>query len=197
MPRLLLHLAHNTRPLSGWLVPPSDAGIMWSASALLDLRCPLFVYWSLTPHAGQCVMPMAWARASTCFLNCLCSRVLVLLTVVLFSSLFLFVLGGGASQRQRDERLHRLTLLSSFSFSFSPRLSSFVLWNGVCCVVRAQPCEHARNTTHALLFPVCLPACAVRVTPLRTIAPTTHCSLLTITAFLFEHYVPLITLQHM
>lgn len=55
------------------------------------------------------------------------------------------VLGGGASQRQRDERLHRLTLLSSllllvFLFSF---------WNGVCCVVRAQLCEHARNTTRA------------------------------------------------
>nr|DAQ51872.1 MAG TPA: hypothetical protein [Caudoviricetes sp.] len=54
---------------------------MWSASAELGLRCPLFVYWSLIPHAGQCVMPMACARASTCFLNCLCSRVLVLLTV--------------------------------------------------------------------------------------------------------------------
>ena len=31
------------------------------------------------------------------------------------------VLGGGASQRQRDERLHRLTLLF-----FSPRFSSFL-----------------------------------------------------------------------
>ena len=28
------------------------------------------------------------------------------------------VLGGGASQRQRDERLHRLTLLSAFFFAF-------------------------------------------------------------------------------
>nr|DAM57420.1 MAG TPA: hypothetical protein [Caudoviricetes sp.] len=53
---------------------------MWSASALLGLRCPLLLYWSLTPHAGQCVMPSACARASTCFLNCLCSLVLVLLT---------------------------------------------------------------------------------------------------------------------
>lgn len=34
------------------------------------------------------------------------------------SSSSLFVLGGGASQRQRDERLHRLTLLSLFFFSF-------------------------------------------------------------------------------
>lgn len=91
---------------------------MWSASALLGLRCPLMLlYWSLTPHAGQCVMPSACAFASTCFLNCLCSLVLVLLTAILFSFfLFVFVLGGGASQRQRDERLHRLTLLSVFSF---------------------------------------------------------------------------------
>ena len=58
---------------------------MWSASAELGLRSPLFVYWSLIPHAGQCVMPSACALASTCFLNCLCSRVLVLLTVFPFS----------------------------------------------------------------------------------------------------------------
>ena len=68
----------------------------------------------------------------------------------------LFVLGGGASQRQRDERLHRLTLLSVFSvlfllFPVFLPLFSFLL-NGVCCVVRAQPCEHARNTAHALMF---------------------------------------------
>ena len=74
---------------------------MWSASAELGLRCPLLLYWSLIPHAGQCVMPMACAFASTCFLNCLCSFVLVLL---IFCSLFcvcclLLVLGGGASQR--------------------------------------------------------------------------------------------------
>ena len=120
---------------------------MWSASALLGLRCPLLLYWSFTPHAGQCVMPIACALASTCFLNCLCSLVLVLLTVVLFFLfVFLFVLGGGASQRQRDERLHRLTLLSSSLFVF------LCLWVGVCCVVRAQPCEHARNTTRALVF---------------------------------------------
>ena len=88
---------------------------MWSASALLGLRCPLLWYWSLIPHAGQCVMPMACALASTCFLNCLCSLVLVLLTAFLYF-LFVLVLGGGASQRQRDERLHRLTLLSSLLF---------------------------------------------------------------------------------
>ena len=131
---------------------------MWSASALLGLRCPLFAYWSFVPHAGQCVMPMACALASTCFLNCLCSRVLVLLTAFLSFLVFcfvLFVLGGGASQRQRDERLHRLTLLScSLLLSPAPRFSfsRFLFRVGVCCVVRAQPCEHARDTTHALLF---------------------------------------------
>ena len=129
---------------------------MWSASALLGLRCPLFLYWSLIPHAGQCVMPICCARASTCFLNCLCSLVLVLLTVVLYF-LFVLVLGGGASQRQRDERLHRLTLLFVFFFSFCLLfflvfLSFLFLWIGVCCVVRAQLCEHARNTTRAFMF---------------------------------------------
>lgn len=110
---------------------------MWSASAELGLRCPLFVYWSFTPHAGQCVMPMACALASTCFLNCLCSFVLVLLTAfsLLFSFLFLFVLvlGGGASQRQRDERLHRLTLLSALSFL----LFFFLVEWRVSCSARA------------------------------------------------------------
>ena len=96
---------------------------MWSASAELGLRCPLFAYWSLTPHAGQCVMPICCAFASTCFLNCLCSLVLVLLTAfplpafVCVVVLCCVVLGGGASQRQRDERLRRLTLLSSLFFS--------------------------------------------------------------------------------
>lgn len=69
---------------------------MWSASAELGLRCPLLLYWSLIPHAGQCVMPICCARASTCFLNCLCSLVLVLLTAL---PSLLCVLGGGASQR--------------------------------------------------------------------------------------------------
>ena len=86
---------------------------MWSASAELGLRCPLLLYWSLIPHAGQCVMPSACALVSTCFLNCLCSLVLVLLTVLLSFFLRVVVLGGGASQRQRDERPRRLTLLYS------------------------------------------------------------------------------------
>ena len=67
-----------------------------------------------------------------------------------FSLLFsCFVLGGGASQRQRDERLHRPnTILFFFFFLSSPFFVPF--WNGVCRVVRAQPCEHARNTAHTL-----------------------------------------------
>ena len=111
---------------------------MWSASALLGLRCPLFVYWSLTPHAGQCVMPICCALASTCFLNCLCSFVLVLLTCVSSFFFFLFVLGGGASQRQRDERLHRLTLLSASSFLLFFSSSFFLFVEGrVSCSARA------------------------------------------------------------
>ena len=105
---------------------------MWSASAELGLRLPLLLYWSLVPHAGQCVMPICCARASTCFLNCLCSLVLVLLTVVFFF-FFLFVLGGGASQRQRDERRHRLILFFFlFLFSLFFFSSSCV---GLACVV--------------------------------------------------------------
>ena len=125
---------------------------MWSASAELGLRCPLLLYWSLVPHAGQCVMPIACARASTCFLNCRCSLVLVLLTALPPLVFLLFVLGGGASQRQRDERLHRLSL---FSLLFLP-VFLLLFWNGGCRVVRAQLCEHARNTTVALIVPVLL-----------------------------------------
>ena len=57
----------------------------------------------------------------------------------LFSSL-LFVLGGGASQRQRDERLHRpnTTLCFLFSFLFfSSRLSFFAIEWRVSCSARA------------------------------------------------------------
>ena len=156
---------------------------MWSASAELGLRCPLLLYWSLTPHAGQCVMPICCALASTCFLNCLCSLVLVLLTVILFASLLffclLFVLGGGASQRQRDERLHRLTL---------PFFSFVVLWKGVCCVVRAQLCEHARNTTRAPCVSVCLTiACCVAPIARSVCCTPSHGLLLTIATLIIEH----------
>lgn len=58
---------------------------------------------------------------------------LVLLTAfpLLSSVLFVLVLGGGASQRQRDERRHRLTLLSLLLFS-SCRLVLFVGWRVLC-----------------------------------------------------------------
>lgn len=49
----------------------------------------------------------------------------LLFSFLLFSFLFV-VLGGGASQRQRDERLHRLTLLFAFCFLFLFFLSFFV-----------------------------------------------------------------------
>ena len=99
---------------------------MWSASAELGLRCPLLWYWSLVPHAGQCVMPIACALASTCFLNCLCSLVLVLLTVVLLSSLFfLFVCVRWwrvAASARRAPPPSNTTLSVLFSFSLSSLL---------------------------------------------------------------------------
>ena len=146
LPRLLLHLAHNTLPLSGWLVPPSEAGIMWSASALLGLRCPLLLYWSLVPHAGQCVMPICCARASTCFLNCLCSLVLVLLIVFFFFSFFSVLVcvrwWRVAASARRAPPPSNTTLLLLFSFSLLPAfLSLFVFfcpagWR-VSCSARA------------------------------------------------------------
>ena len=143
--------------------------------------------------------PACWA---VCDAHLLCS------CEYLFSELFVFscacsahrvssscvwcvVLGGGASQRQRDERLHRPnTTLFLPSFFFSLRLSFFVFLvcrNGVCCVVRAQPSEHARNTTRAIVCCVCL-LNGVRV------VPTTQCSLLTIAVLNVEHSALLITL---
>lgn len=165
---------------------------MWSASAELGLRCPLLLYWSLTPHAGQCVMPICCALASTCFLNCLCSLVLVLLICCSLLSccgcVLCVVLGGGASQRQRDERLHRLTLLF-FSLFFSLFSFCFLcLWNGVCCVVRAQLCEHARNTTHASCFGLSIVyGVCYFYHNVVFVVHTTHCSLLTIVMFTIEH----------
>lgn len=58
------------------------------------------------------------------------------------SSSFLCVLGGGVSQRQRDERLHRLTLLSfslllSSSFFFAFLFLLFLVEWRVSCSARA------------------------------------------------------------
>ena len=42
------------------------------------------------------------------------------------------MLGGGASQRQRDERLHRLTLLSALSLPCFLSLLFLVEWRVLC-----------------------------------------------------------------
>ena len=168
---------------------------MWSASAELGLRCPLLLYWSLTPHAGQCVMPSVCALASTCFLNCLCSLVLVLLTV--FSSSFVCVCvvclccvrwWRVAASARRAPPLSNTTLCSFFFFSSLFFLLSF-LWRGVCCVVRAQLCEHARNTTHALCVLGLSTVCGVCYFyhNMVFVVPTTHCSLLTVAMLTIEH----------
>ena len=112
---------------------------MWSASAELGLRCPLLLYWSLIPHAGQCVMPSACALASTCFLNCLCSLVLVLLIVVFFFLVCVRWWRVAASARRAPPPSN--TILYSLFLSFSLPLflaflfsSSFFVC-GMACVV--------------------------------------------------------------
>ena len=124
---------------------------MWSASAELGLRSPLLLYWSLTPHAGQCVMPICCALASTCFLNCLCSLVLVLLTAFLLLSCVCCCVRWWrvAASARRAPPPSNTTLCYLFLAFLSLLLC---LWKGVCCVVRAQLSEHARNTTLAFVF---------------------------------------------
>ena len=61
-----------------------------------------------------------------------------------------------AASARRAPPPSNTTLLFLF---FSLRLSSLLLfWNGGCRVVRAQLCEHARDTTRALVF-VCVSIC--------------------------------------
>nr|DAQ80946.1 MAG TPA: hypothetical protein [Caudoviricetes sp.] len=83
-------------------------------------------------------MPIAWALASTCFLNCLCSLVLVLLTAFLLP-LVCFVLGGGASQppARRAPPPSNTTLLASFfsSLLFHSLLFFFFFCFGMAAVV--------------------------------------------------------------
>lgn len=74
------------------------------------------------------------------------------------------------------------------SYCFLAFLSFSFLWNGVCCVVRAQLCEHARYTTRALCFglsTVCVVCCFYH--NMVFVAPTTHRSLLTIAMLNIEH----------
>ena len=97
--------------------------------------------WAVCDAYGLCSCEYLFSELFV--FSCACSAHL------LFSSLFclLFVLGGGASQRQRDERLHRLTLLSAlcfFSSLSSLLLSVFLLfmeWRVLCsarAAVRAR-----------------------------------------------------------
>nr|DAE80141.1 MAG TPA: hypothetical protein [Caudoviricetes sp.] len=114
-------------------------------------------------------MPICCARASTCFLNCRCSRVLVLLTVVLFFSCVGVRWWRVAASARRAPPPSNTTLLS-FSLLVFFLFSLSLFWFGVCCVVRAQLCEHARNTTRAFVVRVCLPWC-VLLLPQHTV----HC----------------------
>ena len=82
------------------------------------------------------------------------------------------------------------TTLCSFSVLFSSLFFLFsFLWKGGCRVVRAQPCEHARNTTLAFVFLGLSTACGVCYFyhNVVCVVPATHCSLLTITMFTVEH----------
>lgn len=141
--------------------------------------------WAVCDAHGLCSCEYLFSELFVFPGACSAHRVsLFCVCVVLLCGCCCVVLGGGASQRQRDERLHRLTLLSS-----SFLLVFFCLWNGGCCVVRAQPCEHARNTTPAFvflgLFTVCGVCCFYH--NVVFVVLTTHCSLLTIAMFIIEH----------
>ena len=59
----------------------------------------------------------------------------------------------------------------------------------MCCVVRAQLCEHARNTTRAFVFLGLSTLCGVCYFHHNVVfvVPTTHRSLLTIAMLTIEH----------
>lgn len=92
--------------------------------------------------------PACWAVCDAhclCFCEYLFSELFVFFCAcsahLCFFFLFVLVLGGGASQRQRDERLHRLTLLSTLYSLFSLSLAFlsflFVVEGRVLCSARA------------------------------------------------------------
>ena len=84
--------------------------------------------WAVCDAHGLCSCEYLFSELFVFFCACSAHRV---------SSSLLCVLGGGASQRQRDERLHRLTLLSALFLLFpSSRLSLFVE-GCVLCSARA------------------------------------------------------------
>ena len=70
-----------------------------------------------------------------------------------------------AASARRTPPPSNTTLLFFLFLAFL--LLFFFLWNGGCRVVRAQPCEHARNTTLAFVFWVCL-LCVVCVASTTT-----------------------------
>lgn len=139
-----------------------------------------------------------WA---VCDAYCLCSCEYLFSELFVFSGAcsahrsssfsFLLVLGGGVSQppARRAPPLSNTTLLFSFFSAFLLCFLFFLFWNGGCRVVRAQLCEHARDTAVALCVWVCLlngcVCCFCHSTVF--VVPTTHCSLLTITMFTIEH----------
>lgn len=59
-----------------------------------------------------------------------------------------------AASARRAPPPSNTTLCFSFLFFLFFLAFLFVEWR--VCVVRAQPCEHARNTTRAIVFRVCL-----------------------------------------
>ena len=72
--------------------------------------------WAVCDAHGLCSGEYLFSELSVFSGACSAHRVVLFF----FFVLFVFVLGGGASQRQRDERLHRLTLLSSLFLLFAP-----------------------------------------------------------------------------
>ena len=56
-----------------------------------------------------------------------------------------------AASARRAPPPSNTTLFVLFSLHLRFSFSFLCLWNGGCRVVRAQPCEHARNTTVALV----------------------------------------------
>ena len=92
--------------------------------------------WAVCDAHGLCSGEYLFSELSVFSGACSAHRVVLFF----FFVLFVFVLGGGASQRQRDERLHRLTLLSSLFLLFAPpspfSLSPFLFsCFGLACVV--------------------------------------------------------------
>lgn len=69
--------------------------------------------WAVCDAYGLCSCEYLFSELFVFLGACSAHRVFLFL----FVCVACVVLGGGASQRQRDERLHRLTLLSALSFS--------------------------------------------------------------------------------